>query len=99
MDELWENREPTELPDPAAGNPELDLRTSELRSAVGEAIGALEPRERLLLALRFDNELSGRRIAEILGMPTPFHAYRALNAILRRLREQLEARGFEGPEP
>ena len=99
VDELWESRKPPDLPDLAAGDPEMDLRAAELRSALAEAIEVLEPGDRLLLALRFDNELSGRRIAEILDFPTPFHAYRALNGILVRLRQQLEALGFEGPEP
>jgi RNA polymerase sigma factor (sigma-70 family) len=99
VDELWEKRKPPELPDPASGNPEMDMRTAELRTALTAVIDALEPRDRLLLALRFDNELSGRRIAEILDLPTPFHAYRAVNAILGRLRKQLEDRGFEEPEP
>ncbi len=99
VDELWEKRKPPDLPDLAAGDPEMDLRTAELRSALAAAIEALEPGDQLLLALRFDNELSGRRIAEILDLPTPFHAYRAVNGILARLRQQLEALGFEGPEP
>jgi RNA polymerase sigma factor (sigma-70 family) len=63
-----------------------------------EALRALAPRERFLLALRFQEELSASRIARILGMPTPFHAYRQLNRLLSRLRIALEARGIDGSD-
>jgi RNA polymerase sigma factor (sigma-70 family) len=57
------------------------------------AVGALAPRERLLLALRFEDDLSAARIAQVLHLPTPFHVYRQLNSVLMRLRAALEARG------
>ncbi len=99
VDELWEKREPTDLLDRGAGNPELDLRRAELSAALASALTALEPADQLLLALRFDNELTARRIAEILDFPTPFHVYRRLNRALARLRQELEVRGFEDPAP
>ena len=56
----------------------------------------LTPRERLLLALRFEDELSASRIASVLELPTPFHVYRYLNAVLSRLRAALVQRGLDG---
>lgn len=69
-------------------------RDCELR----EALRTLSSRERLLLALRFQEELSAPRIARMLGMPTPFHVYRQLHHLLARLRLALESRGIDGPE-
>jgi RNA polymerase sigma factor (sigma-70 family) len=99
VDELWEKRKPTDLADPGADNPEMALRRGELAQALREALETLAPDEQLLLALRFDNQLSARRIAEILDFPSPFHVYRRLNGLLARVREKLEGRGFTDPDP
>jgi len=99
VDELWEKRKPADLLDPRADNPEMELRRAQLGAALRETLEDLVPEEQLLLALRFDNQLSARRIAEILDFPSPFHVYRRLNGLLARLREQLERRGIAGPEP
>jgi RNA polymerase sigma factor (sigma-70 family) len=56
----------------------------------------LTPRDRLLLALRFEDDLSASRISQALGLPTPFNVYRRLNAVLSQLRKALEARGIDG---
>nr|MBA3521296.1 RNA polymerase sigma factor SigF [Gemmatimonadales bacterium] len=60
------------------------------------AIGELEPRDRLLLTLRFEQELSAREIAGLMGLATPFHVYRRLNRICEGLRERLSGNG-SGP--
>ena len=59
----------------------------------------LEPRDRLLLALRFDDGRSAREIAAIMRFPTPFHVYRRLTAVLEMLKASLRRRGIEGPTP
>jgi len=99
VDEVWEPRESSELPAPSSSNPELELRRQEHRKALEDAVGELEPRDQLLLAYRFENGLSARRIAEIMDFPTPFHVYRRLNRLLEGLRTQLKERGVEGPNP
>lgn len=99
VDELWEKCDPADLADPGANNPEMDLRRGQLRAVLKETLDDLTPQEQLLIALRFDNQLSARRIAEILEFPTPFHVYRQLNGILRQIRGQLERGGFTDPEP
>ncbi|MGZ3566895.1 MAG: RNA polymerase sigma factor [Gemmatimonadaceae bacterium] len=69
----------------------IDERDAALR---GELI-RLAPRDRLLLALRFEDDLSASQISRILGLPTPFNVYRRLNVVLGRLRAALEARGID----
>ncbi len=99
VDEIWDPRNPSELPGPASTNPELQLRREDLARSVESVLDELEPRDQLLLALRFENGLSARRIAEIMQWPTPFHVYRRLNKILPSLRTRLEARGIKDPHP
>jgi DNA-directed RNA polymerase specialized sigma subunit len=72
----------------------LAQRDSLLRAELAR----LAPREKFLLALRFQDELSASRISRILGLPTPFHVYRQLSGILSRLRTALTARGLDGIE-
>jgi RNA polymerase sigma factor (sigma-70 family) len=84
------------LPDSAAlSADELTVR-EERNSRLQIALGTLQPRERLLLVLRFEDDHSASRIADMLGLPTPFHAYRAINAVLARLRVALVASGVDG---
>lgn len=80
-------------------DPEEQLRRRQLRAALAEVIGELTDRERLLLALRFEDDLSGREIAGIVGYPTPFHVYRRINGVLDRLRTALKEREIVDSEP
>jgi RNA polymerase sigma factor (sigma-70 family) len=82
-------------PEPA---PDLDqsLEARERNTTLGAILDALPPRDRLLLKLRYEDDLSAREIAGILGFPTPFHVYRRLNALLAELRRMLRARGLDG---
>jgi RNA polymerase sigma factor (sigma-70 family) len=57
--------------------------------ALGRALDELEPADRLLLKLRFEQDLSAREIAALLGMPTPFHVYRRARTICALLRARL----------
>ena len=75
--------------------PEDALSAAEIREALAVALDALPPADRLLLALRFEDDLSAQRIAQVLKLPSPFHVYRRLDAITRQLRQHLVARGFE----
>jgi RNA polymerase sigma factor (sigma-70 family) len=87
------------LPDSTAADPQARLQAEALTRAVVAALGELAPRDRLLLKLRFEDDLSAREIGRILRFPTPFHVYRRLNLLLARLRELLRRRGVHGPEP
>lgn len=76
--------------------PDEQLSAAEVHQALAAAMDVLGPSDRLLLSLRFEDELSAQQIARVLRLPTPFHVYRRLEAVTRRLRELLLARGVEG---
>jgi DNA-directed RNA polymerase specialized sigma subunit len=75
------------------------LDDADRHAVVESVLSGLAPRDRLLLRLRFEDDLSVRQIAEVLGFATVFHVYRHLNALLATVRSQLEARGIAGSEP
>jgi RNA polymerase sigma factor (sigma-70 family) len=63
-----------------------------------DALTRLTPRERLLLTLRFEDDLSAPRIAALVGLPSAFHVYRRLNSILASLRKRLTSQGIENSD-
>ena len=67
----------------------LELEKAEERSELEAVTSCLTPADRLLLTLRFEDELSAAEIADILGMPSQFHVYRRLKVILAGLKKQL----------
>lgn len=81
------------------GNPERLVRLRELQGALGRALLQLESRDRLLLAMRFEDGHSARKIAEAMDYPSQFHVYRRLNKLLAELRDDLEGRGIDGAAP
>lgn len=82
----------------ARSDPAMELQSSERGAAMDAAIGALPARDRLLLTLRFEDDLSAREIAQVMGLATPFHVYRRLNAVLAELRQALRRRGVDEPQ-
>jgi RNA polymerase sigma factor (sigma-70 family) len=82
-----------QLEDSGRADPWDELEASERRSALTRAVGALPPGDQLLLRLRFEDDLSAREIAALLGLPTPFHVYRRLQAICNVLRALLKRQG------
>jgi RNA polymerase sigma factor (sigma-70 family) len=85
------------MPDEGASPDDATLRSERL-ACLQDALARLTARERLLLALRFDDGLSASRIAGVLGSPTVFHVYRQLNGALGSLRSMLVTRGIDGVE-
>ena len=79
--------------------PDAAVQNRELRSALETALAVLAPRDRLLLKLRFELDLSARRIADLMAFPTPFHVYRRCNRLCERLRADLASQGIEDPLP
>jgi RNA polymerase sigma factor (sigma-70 family) len=79
----------TSLADPAD---EVDAHTRQ--ASLHRAIDALCPGDRLLIRLRFEQELTAREIAPLLGLPSPFHVYRRLDRVCGELRARLTG----GPE-
>lgn len=85
----------TPEPEPS-GDPHQSLETGERHAALEAVLETLVPRDRLLLKLRYEDDLPAREIAGVLGFPTPFHVYRRLNALLVELRAALRRKGLDG---
>lgn len=79
------------LADPSEQTPETLFDEAVIRRALRDAMAELAPRERLLLALRFEDDLTAERIAATLQMPSAFHVYRQLNRVLAKLRQRLRS--------
>lgn len=90
--------DPDLIADPGAPAADDRLIGSERNALLRKSVAALPARDRLLLNLRYEDELSASRIARVLGLPTPFHVYRQLNAILDKLRAALTSGGIEDTE-
>jgi DNA-directed RNA polymerase specialized sigma subunit len=75
------------------------LTTKELRQALASALDALEPSDRLLLHLLYEEELTARETAQLMRLPTQFHVYRRRNQLLTILRRQLQSRGVNDLDP
>lgn len=86
------------LPSPDL-TPDEAVRRRQLSAALAAALDTLSPADRLLLTLRFEDDLSAREIAQQVPYPTPFHVYRAVNAALASLRVVLAKAGVTDPEP
>jgi RNA polymerase sigma factor (sigma-70 family) len=85
---------------PASGNdPAAAALSDDLGRILESALAGLTPRDRLLLKLRYEDDLPAREIAGLLGMPTPFHVYRRINALLTQMRSTLRARGVDDSAP
>ena len=89
----------TELVDTSAGGPDERLRALQLDEALKSALASLEPDERLLLRLRFEDELSAPEIARIMSCRSQFDVYRRLRHTLEALRSALARRGIGDSAP
>jgi RNA polymerase sigma factor (sigma-70 family) len=83
----------------SVSDPERTLRETELTDALDAVLRALEPRDQLLLTLRFEDGLSVRQVADVMRYPSVFHVYRALKRVLRHVRKQLADRGVSDAKP
>jgi RNA polymerase sigma factor (sigma-70 family) len=87
------------LGDHKASDPENRLRLADLDHALESALSLLAPRDRLLVKLRFEDDLPMPKVARSLGFPTRFHAYRRLSQVLEALRRALERGGVREAAP
>ena len=80
---------------------ELDapIREQELQAHLERALGELGAEDRLIVKLRFEDGLTAREIANLIGLSTQFHVYRRLSAITDSLRQRLAERGVDGSAP
>jgi len=75
------------------------VRLAEVHRSLHGALQTLAPADRLLIKLRFEDDLPMPEVAANLGMPSRFHAYRRLREVLDLLRRALEGRGVHEAEP
>jgi RNA polymerase sigma factor (sigma-70 family) len=76
------------------GSPDAAAQRHEITTALERALSALDPSERLILRLRFEDGLSVPEIARLLGGGSPFRLYRRLTKVLAAVRERLESAGI-----
>lgn len=84
-----------DIPAPDYSNGPL-VEADERHDALARALAALEPGDRLLVRLRFEDDTPVREIARLLGFPTVFHVYRRLDRVLALLRATLTRAGIDG---
>ncbi|HEX6574870.1 MAG TPA: sigma-70 family RNA polymerase sigma factor [Gemmatimonadaceae bacterium] len=87
------------IEDSIGTNAENDLRARELKHMLDASIAELEPRDQLLLTLRFVDGLSAKEIAPIQSWPSAVHVYRRIDLLMSKLRKSLERRGVDDPVP
>ena len=75
--------------------PDEELDRRERLDALASVLERLAPSDRLLLRLRFGEELPAREIARIMRFPTLFHVYRRIDKVLTQLRGALGSLGVE----
>lgn len=83
--------------DSSESNVDDDTRKQDierLESVLGAAFAALAPRDRLMIALRFDHELSVSEIATALNSSVPT-VHRRLDSSLKELRKALSRSGID----
>ena len=99
VDLIGENVEITGIVDENGLDPERAVRVKQVHAAVESALGALSPRERLLIKLRFEDGCSDPEIAQNLELPTRWHAYRLMSETLNKMKTSLSRNGISESEP
>lgn len=89
----------TELVDTSSGGPEERMRALQLDEALSSALAALQPDDRLLVKLRFEDELTAPQIARLMSCRSQFDVYRRLRQILNTLKGALARRGVGDSAP
>jgi len=83
------------LPDAREAAADNEMIRRERNTRLAAELENLAPQDRVLLALRFEDDLSASKIAGLIGMPTPFHVHRRLRTVLARLRTGLGSHGID----
>ncbi|MFC1639667.1 RNA polymerase sigma factor [Gemmatimonadota bacterium] len=83
------------LSDGTKPDPESQVVREEMSQTLDEALCRLSNQDRLLIALRYEDETPAREIAELMGFPSQFHVYRHLKKVLGDLRNTLETQGID----
>ncbi len=75
--------------DPAP-DPEAQAVLAERAAALNRSLSRLPQRERLMIRLRFEQELTLEQIAKLLDLGNPQRVERQIKAVLAKLRDELE---------
>jgi RNA polymerase sigma factor (sigma-70 family) len=76
--------------------PDLEICAAETRYALDGALSRLDVSDRLLLRLRYEDELPVLEIAGLMGESSPFPVYRRIEKVLAFLRRELGLAGLTG---
>ena len=87
------------LPDSHGARPDETLQNDELLESLEAAVAELDERDRLLITLRFVDDLPARRIAELQGWKDQMSVYRRINQVTAHLRSKLRERGVDSSVP
>jgi RNA polymerase sigma factor (sigma-70 family) len=98
-DLLMEEINPATMAADMEGYPDAELRRRELSDVLSDVVGCLPHRDRLLLKLRFQDDVPVRNIMAIMRFPSVFQVYRRLKVILADMAAALEQRGVDDAEP
>jgi RNA polymerase sigma factor (sigma-70 family) len=79
---------PLQPEDPRPGPDQLAAQSAS-RDAVNEALLKLPPRQRLLLRLRYQQELTLEEVARLVGLPDPYRVHREVQAAIAELARHL----------
>ena len=74
--------------------PDAAVEQIEIRDALTRALANIDVSDRLLLRLRYEDELSVPEIARLLREQSPFRVYRRIDCILKVLRKELMLAGI-----
>jgi DNA-directed RNA polymerase specialized sigma24 family protein len=77
------------IPDGAPGPETLAVRGQQ-QARLTRALSGLADQERLLIRLRFDEDLTLQQVAGVLGLPDPQTADRRIREVLAKLKKHLE---------
>ena len=83
-----------QLADGKSPSPDSLVLAEERSRALKDAIGSLDVADKLLLTLRFKDEIAVEHIASMVGLRNRFQVHRRLKAVLAKVRRTLEDHGF-----
>ncbi len=95
---ISERVEITDIPDGTNVDPETQIQVSDRHRAMERALAALDPRDHLLIRLKFEDEVPVKKIVKVMGFSGEVSVYRKLKKVYQRLREALGESGVHDRE-
>jgi RNA polymerase sigma factor (sigma-70 family) len=87
--------DPDQLASATFVDPEAAVLAAERRQALQKALEELDVADRLLLTLRFEDDIPTADLAPMVGLQTRFQVHRRLKSVIAKLRRSLAANGIE----